>query len=50
MIARGYHANGAELGGAMLTVLALVGGNIASRGVRYRFARGKASQPGYAAR
>jgi drug/metabolite transporter (DMT)-like permease len=51
-IARGYHAGAPELGGAALTVLALVGGNLASRGAlgRYRFARGKASQPGYAAR
>jgi drug/metabolite transporter (DMT)-like permease len=50
-IARGYRAGAAELGGAALTVLALVGGNIASRGIRYRrVARGNASQPGYAAR
>jgi drug/metabolite transporter (DMT)-like permease len=48
-IARGYHASPLELGGAALTVGALVGGNVAARGVRYRFARGKASQPGYAA-
>ena len=50
-IARGYRAGAAELSGAALTVLALVGGNLASRGIRYRrVARGKASQPGYAAR
>ena len=49
-IVRGYEASAAELGGAVLTVLALVGGNLASRGVRYRVARGNASQPGYAAR
>ena len=30
-IARGYHATGAELGGAALTIAALVGGNIATR-------------------
>jgi drug/metabolite transporter (DMT)-like permease len=48
-IARGYHASAAELGGAALTIAALVGGNLASRGARYRFARGKASHPGYAA-
>ena len=30
-IARGYHASLAELGGAVLTVAALVGGNVASR-------------------
>ena len=50
-IARGYRAGVVELGGATLTVLALIGGNLASRGIRYRrIARGKASQPGYAAR
>jgi drug/metabolite transporter (DMT)-like permease len=50
-IARGYRAGAAELSGAALTVLALVGGNLASRGIGYRrVARGKASQPGYAAR
>jgi hypothetical protein len=50
-IARGYRAGAAELSGAALTVLALVGGNLASRGIRYRrVARGNASQPGYAAR
>jgi drug/metabolite transporter (DMT)-like permease len=48
-IARGYHASALELGGAALTIAALVGANVAQRGVRYRFARGKASQPGYAA-
>src|SRR3954468_6406238 len=48
-IARGYHASFLELGGAGLTIAALVAANVASRGVRYRFARGKASQPGYAA-
>jgi drug/metabolite transporter (DMT)-like permease len=48
-IARGYHASVLELGGATLTIAALVAGNVASRGVRYRFARGKASRPGYAA-
>ncbi len=48
-IARGYHASALELGGAGLTIAALVAGNVAARGVRYRFARGKASQPGYAA-
>jgi drug/metabolite transporter (DMT)-like permease len=48
-IARGYHASALELSGAGLTIAALVAGNVASRGVRYRFARGKASQPGYAA-
>ncbi len=50
-IARGYRAGAVELGGAALTVLALVGGNLASRGIRYRrVARGNAAQPGYAAR
>ena len=48
-IARGYHASPLELGGAGLTIAALVAGNVASRGLRYRFAREKASQPGYAA-
>jgi drug/metabolite transporter (DMT)-like permease len=48
-IARGYRPGALEVGGALLTIAALVGGNIAARGVRYRFARGKAASPGYAA-
>ena len=49
-IARGYRAGPLELAGAGLTIAALVGANVAARGgLRYRFARGKASQPGYAA-
>jgi drug/metabolite transporter (DMT)-like permease len=49
-IARGYHASAAELGGAALTIGALVGANVAARLPAYRPARGNASQPGYAAR
>jgi drug/metabolite transporter (DMT)-like permease len=48
-IARGYRPGDVELAGAGLTIAALVGANLAGRGLRYRFARGKASQPGYAA-
>ena len=48
-IARGYRPGVIEVGGALLTIGALIGGNIASRGVRYRFARGKAARPGYVA-
>lgn len=49
-IARGYRPGIAEIGGAVLTIAALIGGNVASReGVRYRFARGKAAEPGYVA-
>jgi drug/metabolite transporter (DMT)-like permease len=49
-IARGYHAGPAEIGGAALTIAALVGANVVSRGWRYRPTRGKAARPGYAAR
>jgi drug/metabolite transporter (DMT)-like permease len=49
-IARGYEASAAELGGAGLTIAALVGANVASRLPAYRLARGNAPQPGYAAR
>jgi drug/metabolite transporter (DMT)-like permease len=48
-IVRGYRPGAVEVGGALLTVAALIGGNVASRGVRYRFARGKAARPGYVA-
>src|SRR6185437_4638036 len=38
-IARGYHAGALELGGAALTIAALVGANVAGRVPVYRFAR-----------
>jgi drug/metabolite transporter (DMT)-like permease len=37
-IARGYHASAPELGGAALTIAALVGGNLGARSVRRPFA------------
>lgn len=48
-IVRGYRPGIVEVGGALLTVGALIGGNVASRGVRYRLARGNAARPGYVA-
>jgi drug/metabolite transporter (DMT)-like permease len=48
-IVRGYRPGAVEVGGAFLTVAALIGGNLASRGMGYRFARGKAARPGYVA-
>ena len=46
-IARGYRPNAVEILGALLTIGALIGGNIASRSVGYRLARTSRSRPGY---
>ena len=46
-IARGYRPNAVEIGGALLTIGALIGGNIASRSVGYRLTRTSRSRPGY---